>query len=62
MVGQSNMIMIDTPYHYTNESTIAIYQQKNDEDLYDYDSESQFLDKVAMNDENFRRYLIAKYK
>ena len=63
LIGQSNMIMIEpTYYEFTDSSEIMIYQQEMDEDLYDFKSDSQFLDKTSIEDEAFRKYLIGKYK
>ena len=63
LVGQSNMIMINQTYHtFTDSSEIVIYQQEMDEDLYDFKSDSQFLDKTSIEDDTFRKYLISKYK
>lgn len=63
LVGQSNMIMINPTYYpFTDSSEIVIYQQKMDEDLYEFKSDSQFLDKTSIEDETFRHYLIEKYK
>lgn len=62
-VGQGNMIMIQIDnYSYSNTSNIVIYKQKHDIDLYDFDINSQFLDKIAVTDSTFRKYLINKYK
>lgn len=61
-IGQSNMIIINkTYYDFNDESDITIYHQKMDEDMYEYDSNSQFLDKVTLHDRYFRQYLIDKY-
>ena len=63
LIGQSNMIMINQIYHtFTDSSEIVIYQQEMDEDLYDFKSDSQFLDKTSIEDDTFRKYLISKYK
>ena len=63
LIGQSNMIMINQTYHtFTDSSEIVIYQQEMDEDLYDFKSDSQFLDKTSIEDDTFRKYLISKYK
>ena len=63
LIGQSNMIMINQTYHtFTDSSEIVIYQQEMDEDLYDFKSDSQFLDKTSIEDDTVRKYLISKYK
>lgn len=62
-VGQSNMLIINNQEVVNGEDMhVMIYQQKMDEDVYDYDSSSQFMDAVSINDSAFRQYLIQKYK
>lgn len=64
IVGQGNMIMIiPTYYEFTDDSTITIYQQGHDKNIFREEMKPyQFLDEVAQDDERFRKYLIEKYK
>lgn len=59
MLGQSNMLYIDTLLSST--SNIMIYRQKMDEEIYGYEKDTQFLDETAKNDLSFLNYLIEKY-
>lgn len=62
IVGDGNMLMIkETYYEFSDNSTMVIYQQKNDDDPYEYNGNVPFLTNVAIDDENFREYLIQKY-
>lgn len=59
MLGQSNMLYIDHPF--TEDSTIMIYKQKVDEEIYGYTKNTQFLDKIALEDADFLNYIYKKY-
>lgn len=59
MLGQSNMIYLDTNYNQSD--VIMIYKQRMDSDIYEYSNDVQFLDAIAMRDEKFRLSLLQKY-
>ena len=64
VVGQSNMLLIDntdTEHTFTDNSVLSIYGQSHDKDVFGYDQDSQFLDKLSIKNDTFRNYLITKY-
>lgn len=64
-VIEGNMIMIETSeieYKFNNDSIIMIFGQRHDDNPYEYSTNLQFNDQLAISDSTFRNYLIDKYK
>ena len=58
-LGQSNMLYIKKLID--KDSSVLIFRQKMDTEIYGYEKDVQFLDITCQNDPNFLSYLIDKY-
>ena len=58
-LGQSNMLYIKKLID--KDSSVLIFRQKMDTQIYGYEKDVQFLDITCQNDPNFLSYLIDKY-